>query len=112
MLSSLKVGNRRILVSDGFAKGKPNFHGIDLSLSVDSADEANRCFHALTDGGKIIIPMLHPPPLHLLIRITSPALAGSFHIVRSFADNLIERGSGIADFSQDSTESLFGLPRG
>jgi PhnB protein len=57
MHSSLKIGKSTVMATDGHCKGKPNFSGISLTLSVTSADDAERYFAALGEGGKVTMPM-------------------------------------------------------
>jgi PhnB protein len=57
MHSSLKIGDSRILASDGRCTGKPTFQGITLSLTVANAAEADRTFAALGDGGSVQLPL-------------------------------------------------------
>jgi PhnB protein len=57
MHSSLRIGDATIMASDGYCKGNPNFSGITLSLSVANQAAADRAFNALSDGGKIHMPL-------------------------------------------------------
>ena len=58
MHSALKIGDAVILASDGMAQGgKPNFHGISLSLSAESDAEAEKLFNALAKDGKVQMPL-------------------------------------------------------
>jgi len=57
MHASLKAGDAVLLMSDGRCTGSTNFHGIALALSVASDAEAERVFGALTDGGKVNMPL-------------------------------------------------------
>lgn len=57
MHSCFKLGDWRVMASDGYAKGQPEFKGFSLSLSVDSEAEADRVFGALSDGGKVEMPL-------------------------------------------------------
>ncbi len=57
MHASLRAGDATILMSDGRCTGSTNFHGIALALSVASDAEAERIFGALSDGGKVNMPM-------------------------------------------------------
>lgn len=54
---SFKVGETRLMASDGHCTGKPEFKGISLSLSVDDVDDAKKYFDALSDGGRIEMPL-------------------------------------------------------
>ena len=39
--------------SDGQCAGNPAFQGISLSLTLGNAAEAEKCFHALAEGGQV-----------------------------------------------------------
>ena len=57
MHARLRVGQTRIMASDGNSAEKNTFDGFSLSFSVFSEAEADRAFVALGDGGKITLPM-------------------------------------------------------
>ena len=57
MHSSLRIGDTVVMASDGDCKGKPNFKGFSLSLSAKSEAEAERYFKALSEGGKVGMPL-------------------------------------------------------
>ena len=57
MHASLRVGDTTIMASDGHCQGKPVFQGFALSLSVANAAEAERRFKALSEGGKVEMPL-------------------------------------------------------
>ncbi|HEY1923079.1 MAG TPA: VOC family protein [Tepidisphaeraceae bacterium] len=57
MHSSLTVGGSRVMATDGHATGKPNFAGISLTLSVSTDAEAEQFFAALSEGGKVSMPL-------------------------------------------------------
>lgn len=57
MHASLRIGDSVVMASDGYCKGAANFSGITLSLSVADAAAADRAFNALSDGGKIQMPL-------------------------------------------------------
>ena len=57
MHSCFKLGDQRIMASDGHAKGQPEFKGFALSLSVKTEGEADKLFAALGDGGKVEMPL-------------------------------------------------------
>ena len=57
MHSCLRIGETRVMASDGHCQGKPNFQGFSLSLTVTDDAEAERMFNALADGGKVQMPL-------------------------------------------------------
>jgi len=57
MHACLKIGESRIMASDGRATGKPVFQGVSLSLDVPTDAEADRLFAALADGGQAQMPL-------------------------------------------------------
>ena len=57
MHSSVQVGDSTVLMSDGRCTGKPNFHGIALTISAKTEAEADEIFNALAEGGKVNMPL-------------------------------------------------------
>jgi PhnB protein len=57
MHSSVQVGDSTVLMSDGRCTGKPNFHGIALTISAKSEAEADKLFNGLAEGGKVSMPL-------------------------------------------------------
>lgn len=57
MHASLRIGQSRLMASDGFAAGKPEFKGFSLSLTSDDDAGAKRLFDALADGGQVQQPL-------------------------------------------------------
>jgi PhnB protein len=57
MHSCFKLGDQRVMASDGRNEGNPEFKGFSLTLAVDSEAEADRLFAALSDGGKVEMPL-------------------------------------------------------
>ena len=55
--ASFQIGNSTIMASDGRCQGKSSFEGFSLSLSVPNEAEAERLFKALSDGGKVEMPL-------------------------------------------------------
>jgi PhnB protein len=54
---SFRIGDTRVLASDGRCEGRPSFQGFSLSLTVSENAEAERLFAALTDGGQVQMPL-------------------------------------------------------
>jgi len=57
MHATLRIGESVVMASDGCNSGKTNFAGFSLSLPVASDAEAERLFNALSDGGKVCMPL-------------------------------------------------------
>jgi PhnB protein len=57
MHSSLKIGETRVMASDGRNTGKPKFDGFALSLNAKDEADADRMFNALSAGGSVTMPM-------------------------------------------------------
>src|SRR5438105_12025378 len=57
MHMSFRIGDTTVLASDGSCQGQPNFQGFALALSAASDAEAERLFAALSDGGKVQMPL-------------------------------------------------------
>jgi PhnB protein len=57
MHSSLKIGDTRVMASDGRNTGNPKFDGFALSLNAKDEADADRMFNALSNGGQVIMPM-------------------------------------------------------
>ncbi len=57
MHAAIKIGEARVLVSDGHCSGKTSFQGFSLTLDVADAAEAKRRFDALSEGGTVIMPL-------------------------------------------------------
>ena len=57
MHADVKIGDARVLASDGGCEGKPEFKGFALTISAKTAAEADNMFAALSDGGKVQMPM-------------------------------------------------------
>jgi PhnB protein len=57
MHARVRVGNARLMASDGRNSGQPNFAGIMLSLSTDSESDAHKLFAGLAEGGKVQMPL-------------------------------------------------------
>jgi len=57
MHATLRVGETLILASDGHCTGQLSFAGFSLSLAVKTAEDADRFFAALADGGQVQMPL-------------------------------------------------------
>jgi PhnB protein len=57
MHASLRIGQSTVLASDGDAKGKANFQGFSLAITVETEAEADRAFAGLSDGGQVLMPL-------------------------------------------------------
>ena len=57
MHASLKVGQSKVMVSDGRCTGRNHFDGFALSVSISTEAEAQQRFAALSQGGQILMPM-------------------------------------------------------
>jgi PhnB protein len=58
MHATLRIGDSIVMASDGQCTGSgPKFEGFNLSFTAPDEAEANRVFHALTQGGKVDMPI-------------------------------------------------------
>lgn len=57
MHSELQIGDAVIMASDGMTAEPATFKGIDLALTAGDSDEAARWFEALSEGGKVTMPL-------------------------------------------------------
>jgi len=57
MHASMTIGDTTVMASDGNCGGKPSFQGFSLSVTVANESEAERVFAALSDGGKVTMPL-------------------------------------------------------
>ena len=58
MHSCFKLGDQRVMASDGHCGGKAEFKGFALSLAVKTEGEADKLFAALSDGGQVTQPLI------------------------------------------------------
>lgn len=56
MHASFRIGDSLVMASDGCDEAS-NFSGFSLSLSVSNEEEADRVFAALSEGGKVGMPL-------------------------------------------------------
>ena len=57
MHAALRVGDTRLLASDGRCAGHGGFNGFSLTLSLEDDTDAARKFSALGEGGQVIMPL-------------------------------------------------------
>ena len=57
MHAAFRIGDTQVMASDGFCSGKASFSGVSLTLNATSNDEADKLFKALSQGGKVNMPM-------------------------------------------------------
>lgn len=57
MHASLRIGESTVMVSDGHCQGKTGFQGFSLSLTPATEAEGEKVFAALSDGGKVNMPL-------------------------------------------------------
>jgi PhnB protein len=57
MHASLRMGDSLVMMSDGHCRGELKIKGACLSLSVESDAKAEKVFKALSDGGKVTMPL-------------------------------------------------------
>ena len=57
MHASVRIGDSRVMASDGQCAGQPTFQGFQLSITVKTEAEADRLFAALGSGGQVRMPL-------------------------------------------------------
>jgi PhnB protein len=57
MHSEFRIGDSKVMASDGLGAGKPVFQGFSLSISVPDEATADRLFNALANGGQVQMPL-------------------------------------------------------
>jgi PhnB protein len=57
MHASFTIGETTLMASDGRCQGTAKFSGFSLSLTAANTAEADRLFAALSDGGKVTMPL-------------------------------------------------------
>ena len=57
MHASLRIGNSRVLASDGHCANQAKFQGVALALTVADESAAEKSFAALSEGGKVQMPL-------------------------------------------------------
>lgn len=49
----IKIGDSKLMLSDGRCSGKPSFQGFALTITAPDVAQADRMFAALADGGAV-----------------------------------------------------------
>lgn len=57
MHGEARIGNSSLMASDGHCQQSATFTGFSLSLTPDTEAEATKYFNALSDGGKVQMPL-------------------------------------------------------
>jgi PhnB protein len=57
MHASLRIGETRVMASDGHSTGKPEFKGFALSVNAKNEADADRLFNGLSSGGNVTMPL-------------------------------------------------------
>jgi PhnB protein len=57
MHADLRIGETRVLISDGRCEGRPVFQGFGLAITVANEADADRRFAALAEGGRVVMPL-------------------------------------------------------
>lgn len=57
MHATFRIGDSSLMASDCHCKGQAKFDGISLSLTADNPGRAEKCFAALSVGGKVNMPL-------------------------------------------------------
>jgi PhnB protein len=57
MHAVIKIGDTKVMVSDGRCSGKPVFQGFGLTINAPDVAQADRMFAALADGGQVQMPL-------------------------------------------------------
>lgn len=55
--SAFKIGGNALFASDADCKGKPEFQGISLSITVTNQEQAEKIFSGLSNGGSVTMPL-------------------------------------------------------
>ncbi len=57
MHASVHIGGALVMMSDGMCSGQTGFQGFSLSLDCADAEAARQAFTALSDGGRVTVPL-------------------------------------------------------
>jgi len=58
MHSNVRIRDTEFMASDGRGEGPPKFEGFSLTINVADPEEANKLFAALSEGGKVQMPLM------------------------------------------------------
>jgi PhnB protein len=58
MHACFRIGDTKIMASDGRCEGKPSFQGFSLTFNAANETEADRAFAALGEGGQVQMPLM------------------------------------------------------
>jgi PhnB protein len=57
MHATFRLGETKVMVSDGNCAGRPSFQGFSLALNASDEAAAKRLFGALAEGGQVQMPL-------------------------------------------------------
>jgi PhnB protein len=57
MHAQVQIGDTTMLASDGRNQGQPKFEGFALTITAKDESEADKLFAALSDGGRVTMPL-------------------------------------------------------
>ena len=57
MHATLRIGETIVMMSDGNSNMQPSFQGFSLSIAAPDAAQAERLYNALSQGGKVHMPL-------------------------------------------------------
>ena len=57
MHALFRIGDTKVMASDGNCAGKASFQGFALTLNAVDAEDAKRRFNALAEGGQVQMPL-------------------------------------------------------
>ena len=57
MHATLRIGETSVMMSDGNSNMQPSFQGFSLSIAAPDAAQAERLYNALSQGGKVHMPL-------------------------------------------------------
>ena len=57
MHATLRIGETIVMMSDGNSNMQPSFQGFSLSIAAPDAVQAERLYNALSQGGKVHMPL-------------------------------------------------------